>query len=120
MMSVNEKPGPWPANPPPPPAERVAAEVEHPPLLGVGEDLVGGRDLLELLLRLGVRVDVGVVLPGQAAVRLLDGVGVGLPVDAEDLVRVHSLTLGRGGTGSGRDGAGAWRRAQDSSRIVET
>ena len=31
-------------------AERVAAEVVHPALLGVGEHLVGARDLLEPLL----------------------------------------------------------------------
>ena len=41
--------------------------------LGVGQDLVGLRRLLELLLGVGVvRVDVGVQLPGQLTKGFLD------------------------------------------------
>src|SRR5690242_21302039 len=46
-------------------AEGVATAVERRPLLRVGEDLVGVRDLLEPVLGDRVGVDVGVVLPGQ-------------------------------------------------------
>ena len=57
------------------------------PLLGVGEDVVGLLDFLELRLgRLVARVDVGVVLPRQAAIRLLDLLGRGVSGDAQDLV----------------------------------
>ena len=47
MMSVNEKPAPWP-KPPPMPPNGVAAAVVRRALLRVGEDLVGAADLLEL------------------------------------------------------------------------
>ena len=59
------------------------------PLLRVGEDLVGLVDLLEALGGgLVTRVLVGVVLPGELPVRLLDGLGVGGLRDAEGLVVV--------------------------------
>ena len=96
-------------------AERVAAEVVHPALLGVGEHLVGRRDLLEPLLGRGVGVDVGVQLTGKPAVGLLDLVGVGVPGDTEDLVgvlaHVWSLLLRCGVVAWIRLGRGWWRRS---------
>src|SRR5690606_28398626 len=68
--------------------QRVTAEVDDLPLLVVGEDLVRGVDLLELLLRLRIRVDVRVVLAGQLAVGALDLVGGGVPAHAENSVVV--------------------------------
>ena len=57
--------------------------------LGVREDLVGLRGLLELLLGLRVvRVDVGVQLAGEPAEGLLDLGLVGVAADAEDLVGI--------------------------------
>src|SRR3712207_8615108 len=52
-------------------------------------------DLLEPLLGRRVGVDVGVELPRQLAVGLLDGVRVGVPGDAEKLVGVvaHVVSL---------------------------
>ena len=71
-------------------AERVAATVVRRTLRRVGEDLVGARDLLELLLRRRVRIDVRVQLAGQASVGLLDGGGVGVAGDSEQLVEVSA------------------------------
>ena len=66
------------------PAEHVVALTT----LRVGQDLVGLVDLLEPLLGLGVRVDVGVPLLGELAEGALDlGVG-GAALDAQDLVVV--------------------------------
>src|SRR5919202_3262837 len=56
--------------------ERVAAEVDDAALLRVGQGLVGAADLLEALLGRRVGVDVGVQVPGQPPIGLLD-VGVG-------------------------------------------
>ncbi len=68
---------------------RVAVAVVDRPLLEVGEDLVGLRGLLELLLgRLVAGVLVGVVLQRQLAVGRLDVVGRRGAGDAEDLVGV--------------------------------
>src|SRR5829696_2522405 len=53
-------------------AEGVAATVVGLPLARVAQHLVGARDVLEPLLRLRVGIDVGVELPGQPAVGLLD------------------------------------------------
>ena len=64
-----------------------AADVVHLALLGVGEGLVGDRQLLEGFLRVGARV-VGVELTRQLAVRLLNLVLAGVSGDAEDLVIV--------------------------------
>ena len=90
-MSLNE-PGVEAAAAPPAAAlrERVEpAAVVLLALVGVAEDVVGGLDLLEALLGLGVvRVAVGVVLADELAVRLLDLVGRRLLVDAQDLVEV--------------------------------
>src|SRR5262245_43868961 len=58
-------------------------------LLGIGEDLVGLRDLFELLaagvLTLG---HIRVILPGQPTVRGLDRLVVGRPIDPENRVVV--------------------------------
>ena len=70
------------------PAERVAAAVVRRPLLRVREHLVGARDLLEVLLRLRIGVDVGVVLPREPPVGLLDGVGVRVAGHTEEVVQV--------------------------------
>jgi hypothetical protein len=58
--------------------------------LGRGQDLVGFGDLLELLLRdLWILLrDVGVVLPSESPVGLLDLVGGGGAGNAEDIVVV--------------------------------
>ena len=55
--------------------QRVAAEVDDAPLLGVGEHLVGGGDLLEPVLRRRVGVDVRVQLAGELAVGALELLG---------------------------------------------
>ena len=52
--------------------EWVAAQVVHLALVRVAQHLVGLGDLLELLLRLRVRVDVRVKFPRQPTVRALD------------------------------------------------
>src|SRR5690606_20232671 len=52
--------------------ERVAAEVDDASLLGIRQHLVGGRDLLETLLRRLVGVHIRVVLARQLAVRPFD------------------------------------------------
>ena len=58
MMSVKEKPAPWP--PKPAPTRRTGRRRSRtPPSLGVREDLVGAGDLAELLLRGGVGVRSG-------------------------------------------------------------
>ena len=88
----------------PGPAEHVVALAA----IRVGQHLVRLVDLLEALLRRGVRVDVGVPLLGELAERPLDlGVG-GAPFHAEDGVVVefggHSTvkdTRGRPRTRSG-------------------
>src|ERR1700761_9635331 len=72
------------------PRERVTAHVVQLALLRVLQDLVGLVDLLELLLRLRVRVDVRVQLPGQPAVRPLDLVLRGVAADPEHSVIVLS------------------------------
>jgi hypothetical protein len=56
------------------------------PLLGIGQHRVGLGDLLEPVGR--ALVDVGVVLARQLAVGRLDGLVVGVPGHAEDLVVV--------------------------------
>src|SRR5690606_1977153 len=58
-------------------------------LFRIGEDVEGEADLLELLLGLLVpRVDVGVVLAGEAAVGLLDLLGGGGARDSESCVQI--------------------------------
>merc|ERR1719188_1102996 len=59
-------------------------------LLGVGEDVVGLADLLELLLGAGVLVLVGVILEGELPVRLLELVVVGGARHPQDLIIVLS------------------------------
>ena len=83
------KPG-WPL-PPRPACENGFSQraVVVLALVGVAEDVVRLRDLLEALLGLRVaRVLVGVVLARELAVRLLDLVRRRLAVDAEHLVVV--------------------------------
>ena len=70
----------------------LPAQVVHLALVGVGEDLVGGGDLLELVLVAGAG-DVGVQLAGLLAVGLLDLLGAGVAADAEDLVVVAHCVL---------------------------
>src|SRR5262245_47579247 len=65
--------------------------VVSPPLLGVGEDLVGLVDLLEAVRRVLALGDVRMVLARELAVGGLQRLVVGLPVDAEDLVVVLVL-----------------------------
>ena len=62
--------------------EGVGPQVVHLTLFGVGEDLVGLGDLLELLLRLRVGVDVRVQLAGEPPVGLLDLIRRCVPADA--------------------------------------
>src|SRR5262249_15120613 len=57
---------------PGPRAERGAAEVDDLALLRVGQHLVSGIDVLELLLGRRVRVNVGVKFARQPAVGALD------------------------------------------------
>ena len=54
----------------------------------IRQHLVGGAHLGEALLRRRVRVDVGVQLAGELAVRPLDLVGSGVAADAQDPVVV--------------------------------
>ena len=68
--------------------ERIAAEVDDLALLRVGQHLVRGVDLLELLLRRRVGVDVRVELPGQLPVGALDVVRGGVPAYPQDAVVV--------------------------------
>ena len=70
----------------------LAAQVIHLALVGVGEDLVGGGDLLELILVAGTG-DVGMQLAGLLAVGPLDLLGGGVAADAEDLVVVAHCVL---------------------------
>jgi hypothetical protein len=69
--------------------QRIAAQVDDLPLLRVGQDLVGGGHRLEPLLRLRVGVDVGVQLPRELAVGLLQLVVARVTGDAEDAVVVR-------------------------------
>ena len=69
-------------------AERVAAAVVDRALLRVGQHLVGDRDLLEAVGRVGRIVDVGMQLASEPAVRPLELVGTGVASDAEQLVVV--------------------------------
>src|SRR5204862_2480127 len=70
-------------------AERPLATVVLLALVGVAERVVGGRDLLEARLGVGIAgVAVGVVLARELAVGLLDLILRGLAVDAERLVVV--------------------------------
>ena len=63
-------------------------------LLGVGQHVVGVRDLLEALLGLRVAgVGVGVVLARKGPVGLLDGIRIGVLGHAEDLVEVLLVQL---------------------------
>ena len=65
----------------------------HFSLVLVGERLVGGPQVLEFLVGVGiVRVSIRVHLLGQLAVRLLDLVLVGVSPHAEDLVEVSPET----------------------------
>ena len=99
------KPPPPGAAPEPATAEagEHASRVVGTPLLGIGQRVVGGLHLLELLLGpLVAGVAVRVVLARQLAVRLLDLVGARLLADAEDGVEVaishaapYSLTTTR-------------------------
>ena len=93
------------------PAEDVAALVVRRLLLRVGEDLVGQADLLEPLLGLRVGVHVGVQLPRQPAVGLLDRLGVRVARHAEHRVGVlaHQQSFGQSVMG-----------AHASSRMRET
>jgi hypothetical protein len=79
------------------PAEGVPATVVGRALLRVGEHLVGARDLLEALLGLRVGVDVRVQLARESSVGLLDGVGVRVAADTQEVVQVlaHSGPSGR-------------------------
>src|SRR5690606_17910549 len=65
--------------------------------LGVADDVVGLGDLLEpLVLGSVAGVGVGVVLPGELAIGLLDLVGAGVLLHAERLVEVLARPVGVG------------------------
>jgi hypothetical protein len=85
---AEREPGPEPAGRPGRarvgPGERVGAHVVHLALLRVGEDLVGLGDLLEPLLGLRIRVDVGVQFAGEPPVRPLDLLRRRVTPDPED------------------------------------
>src|SRR4051794_232200 len=87
-------------------AEEDPAAVVLLALVRVAHDVVGGLDLLEALLGLGVvRVAVRVVLARELAVGLLDLLGRRLAVDAEDGIWVslgHLCPLLRGHDDLGR------------------
>src|SRR5262249_42306809 len=90
--ATREAPGASLRAPRPPGVEtgpRMPETVVGAPLFGVLEDVVGLLDLLEALLGgLIARIDVGVELPGQTPVGLLD-VGLrGALGDAQDLVEL--------------------------------
>src|SRR5699024_3924824 len=68
--------------------ERVAAHVDDPALLGIGQHLVHRGDLGELLTCLVRRVDIGVQLAGELPVRPLDLGLRGSPIDPEGPVVV--------------------------------
>ncbi len=58
-------------------------------LLGVADQIVGGRDILELLLRrLVAGVEIGMQLLGERAVGLADVLGGGILGDTQDLVGI--------------------------------
>jgi len=68
-------------------AETGFAELVVPgPRLGIAQDLIGTADLLEAVLGARVLVDVWVVLARQAPVRPLEGVGIGIAADTQQLV----------------------------------
>src|SRR6185295_8788020 len=70
----------------------VRAEgVVSPPLLGVGEDLVGFGDLAEALAVVLALGNIRVVLARQLPVRGLDGLLVRRPFDAQNSVVVLEL-----------------------------
>src|SRR5690606_28506985 len=70
----------------------VAELVVATPLLGVGERVVGERQVLERLLGARVpRVQVGMMLARELAVRLPDVVRAGTLRDAEDGVQILRL-----------------------------
>ena len=62
--------------------------------LRITEHLVGATDLLEAIFRARLLIDVGVVLAGQSPIGAFEGVGIGIPADAEQLVVVsHQLVI---------------------------
>jgi hypothetical protein len=65
-----------------------AAAVVFRALLGVGQDGIGGGDLLEALLGARFLVAVRVVFQRELAEGVLDRLGVGIPGEAEDPVVV--------------------------------
>ena len=70
----------------------LARLVVYFPLVGVAEHLVGGRQVLELLLRLRIfLVLVRMELFGELAIRLLDLVEVSIALYAQYLVEVASI-----------------------------
>jgi hypothetical protein len=90
------------AEPAPHPLPVLAKLVVAPPLVWIGEHLVGFVDFLEALLGCFVAgVHVGVILASQLAIGALDFLGRGISADAQDLVvilevtRSHRLTPAR-------------------------
>ena len=73
------------------------AGVETPPLLRIGEQIIGDADLLEPLLRLLVaRIEIRVQLLGELSIGAADFVGRGGLGDAEGFVRVFHTRIRRG------------------------
>ena len=58
------------------------------PGLGVAQGLVGTANVLEALFRPGILVDIGVVLPGEASIGSLKGVGIGVASHAEQVIEI--------------------------------
>jgi hypothetical protein len=76
----------------------VAEPVVGAAFLAVGEHVAGPRQHLELLARLRVVVDVGVIAASEIPVGALDVGAIGVLVDVERFVEVHrfdTLSLGR-------------------------
>ena len=67
---------------------RIAAGVVHLALLGIAEDFIGGSDVLESILRFGIRVHVGMQLACELAIGLLDLLWTRSALNAKQCVEI--------------------------------